>query len=174
MAKKLCWMHPPPMEPPPSPPGRGAIQQQVHYTCYLLDGDGMSNTMLLLGEDLLAIQARKDRKGMSSITRYVLPAPSPKSPAPGSASFGFGLLEDIPLGTSLTHEALVAPAMNERVSVWDTVIAGAPGAVVDVGCATSNMQGAAGNIITHASVVGGGRPMRGRIHETAASEDRAM
>lgn len=133
MAKKLCWMHPPPMEPPPSPPGRGAIQQQVHYTCYLLDGDGMSNTMLLLGEDLLAIQARKDRKGMSSITRYVLPAPSPKSPAPGSASFGFGLLEDIPLGTSLTHEALVAPAMNERVSVWDTVIAGAPGAVVDVG-----------------------------------------
>lgn len=80
MAKKLCWMHPPPMEPPPSPPGRGAIQQQVHCTCYLLDGDGMSNTMLLLGEVLLAIQARKDRKGMSSITRYVLPAPSPKSP----------------------------------------------------------------------------------------------
>lgn len=30
-------------------------------------------------------------------------------------------------------EALVAPAVNERATVWDTVIAGAPGAVVDVG-----------------------------------------
>lgn len=54
-------------------------------------------------------------------------------------------------------EALVAPAVNERATVWDTVIAGAPGAVVDVGCATSNMQGAAGNIITHANVVEVGR-----------------